>query len=150
MKRSMVGKIRREICMGWDFGCMEKEKLPCGKSKMIGSHPPIDYFVLMHSRQRRPLLVKAIRRRVEGPRTIPHEGDLKIASQVRSTESKTSSLSSSVIIHCRFTNLSREQWWRQKDFMFKQGANDRLFVRILRLGPSIKCPALHELMQTYR
>lgn len=66
---------------------MEKEKLPCGKSKMIGSHhqyyplvTTIHYLVLMHSRQRRPLLVKAIRRRVEGPRTIPHDGDLKIAS----------------------------------------------------------------------
>lgn len=31
--------------------------------------------------------------------------------------------------------------------MFKKGANDRVFVRILRLGPSIKRPALHELMQ---
>lgn len=67
------------------FGCMEKEKLPCGKSKMIGPHPPIvpashSNSLLMHSRQRRPLLVKAIRRRVEGPRTMPHDGDLKIAS----------------------------------------------------------------------
>lgn len=55
---------------------MEKEKLPCGKSKMIGSHSPLvsashyNSTTFMHSRQRRPLLVKAIRRHVEGPRTM--------------------------------------------------------------------------------
>lgn len=95
---------------GMGVWCMEKEKLPCGKSKMIGSHSPIvsashyNSTTFMHSRQRRPLLVKAIRRRVEGPRTMPHDGHLNIASYVRRVRHRL--LSSSVIIHCRFTNLS--------------------------------------------
>lgn len=72
------------------FECMEKEKLPCGKSKMIGSHPPIvstsHYNSLLSTyalSAASSLLIKAIRRRVEGPRTMPHDEDLKFASQVR-------------------------------------------------------------------
>lgn len=109
------------------FGCMEKNRsFPCGKSKMIGSHPPVvpasHYISLfMHSRQRRPLLVKAIRRRVEGPRTMPFE------DRLLSTDSRRS-----FPFICNYP-LSIYQsivrtWMVSEGFHVQERRHDRMFV----------------------